>query len=305
MSALARNEIIQDARARSPEAIPILLAAWSSARLFGRATELGEEQYELLRRIGLTLIDHPPTAKDASLTPFDLILSDVMSADQGELEHLPALVISSASLVSAFDFVAATYAKRATDWAHLSYRPAGGVQATAAAEAPRPALFLDRDGTIIDLVPYITDPALVALKSGIVDLIRWARSAGYVTVCVTNQSGIGRQYYTWAEFDAVQAEMNRQLGSFGISLEASFAAGYHAESDIAEGHYGSGLRKPSPGMLVWASRLMNLDLANSIMIGDSDVDVGAGLRAGCRHVFQIGVDKTLAQILEELRRAHD
>ena len=89
-----------------------------------------------------------------------------------------------------------------------------------------PALFLDRDGTLIDLVPYLADPDGVRLIDDAVELIRSANTAGWAVVVVTNQSGVGRGLYEWSDVEAVQERMFALLKEAGARVDASYAAGH-------------------------------------------------------------------------------
>ena len=134
------------------------------------------------------------------------------------------------------------------------------------------AVFLDRDGTLMTDVEYCGDPARVAVFPGAADALSRLRARGYLLVMVSNQSGIGRGYFTEEDFRRVQAEVARQLGAAG-RLDAT----YHCP-DRPEG--ASARRKPGPGMLFDAAADLRLDLARSFIVGDSRADVEAGKRAG-------------------------
>ena len=149
-------------------------------------------------------------------------------------------------------------------------------------EAPRsrPALFLDRDGTLIELVPYLSDPAGVALIAGGVRSARAANEAGWALIIVTNQSGVGRGLYRWEDVDAVQARLYEMLAQAGVRIDAAYAAG-HAPRD-AGGPARSAWRKPAPGMFFRARDDLGIDLAASAICGDGAHDLAAGKAAGLR-----------------------
>lgn len=142
----------------------------------------------------------------------------------------------------------------------------------------RPALFLDRDGTLIQLVDYLSDPAEVVLIESAVSDIRRANEDGHAAVIVTNQSGIGRGYYDWGAFQAVQVRLLALLEAAGVRIDAVYACP-HPPPD-AGGPDHSPFRKPAPGMLTRAAENLSLDLAQSIIIGDSVSDLAAGKAAG-------------------------
>ena len=144
--------------------------------------------------------------------------------------------------------------------------------------AGRPALFLDRDGTLIDLVDYLSDPEDVVLVGAAVAAIRAANAAGSAVIVVTNQSGIGRGSYGWAALEAVQARLYELLAAVDAVVDAAYACP-HAPPD-AGGPQNSLYRKPAPGMLLRAGADLQLDLANSRIVGDAVSDLAAGKAAG-------------------------
>ncbi|MGB0630877.1 MAG: D-glycero-alpha-D-manno-heptose-1,7-bisphosphate 7-phosphatase [Alphaproteobacteria bacterium] len=142
----------------------------------------------------------------------------------------------------------------------------------------RPALFLDRDGTVIELVEYLSDPAAVVLVEATLPDIRRANADSHAVVIVTNQSGVGRGYFGWEAFRAVQARLQELLSVAGVSVDATYACP-HPPPD-AGGPDNSRYRKPAPGMLIRAAEDLHLDLSRSCIIGDSVSDLAAGKAAG-------------------------
>jgi D,D-heptose 1,7-bisphosphate phosphatase len=156
----------------------------------------------------------------------------------------------------------------------------------AATENLRPAVFLDRDGTLIEHVHYLSDPAHVRLLSGAAEALSRLRRAGFACVLVTNQSAIGRGMITEARLHEIHAEMNRQLAARGTALDAIYYCPDIPAGDdrtVVENHN----RKPGPGMLLQAAAELGLDLAASWMVGDLVSDVLAGLNAGCRSILVV------------------
>ncbi len=144
------------------------------------------------------------------------------------------------------------------------------------AGAPRPAIFLDRDGTLIELVEYLSAPEKVRLIEPAVALIRAANARDWPVVVITNQSGIGRGLYGWNDFAAVQTRLLTLLEAANCVLDAVMACPALPDSNAP-------CRKPNPGMLLSAARLLPIDLASSWIAGDSAIDLDAGKRAGLRH----------------------
>jgi D-glycero-D-manno-heptose 1,7-bisphosphate phosphatase len=154
-------------------------------------------------------------------------------------------------------------------------------RAYAAPVDDRPTLFLDRDGVLVEEVDYLGRVEDVRLLAGVADLLEHARSRGFMVGVVTNQAGIGRGYYSWADFEAVQAEIARQIGAGDAPFDFIAASGCHPEAVAPELRVdGHPWRKPQPGMLLHAADALGLDLSRSVMVGDHVTDMQAGAAAG-------------------------
>ena len=149
----------------------------------------------------------------------------------------------------------------------------------------RKAVFLDRDGTIIEDREYLGTPSGVAMLAGVELAIKSLKQAGYVLVVVSNQSGVARGMFTAEDVQLVNAELQRQLEQRGAGLDAYYFCPYHPEGRVPEYAQESDLRKPKPGMLLQAAEDLDIDLSASWMVGDSARDVEAGRAAGCRTVW--------------------
>jgi len=145
-----------------------------------------------------------------------------------------------------------------------------------------PAVFFDRDGTLMEEVNYCADPGLVRLFPGTGDALRRLRARGFLIVIVTNQSGIGRGLLTEAQYHAVQAELIRQLGTAEPAGGPLIAASYFCPDAPPSP---SPRRKPEPGMVFEAARDLDIDLTRSWFIGDKSADIECGRRAGCRTIL--------------------
>ncbi len=144
----------------------------------------------------------------------------------------------------------------------------------------RPALFLDRDGVVVEEVGYLSRPQDVVLEAGAAEAISAYNRAGVPVVLVTNQSGVARGYFDWPAFEAVQAALAERLRVEGGHLDAVFACGYH-ESGVAElAVRDHPWRKPAPGMFLAAAERLGLDLSRSLIVGDRAQDLAAGRSAG-------------------------
>jgi D-glycero-D-manno-heptose 1,7-bisphosphate phosphatase len=139
----------------------------------------------------------------------------------------------------------------------------------------RRAIFLDRDGTLMEEVNYCNDPATVQAIPGAGETLALLREQGWLTVIVTNQSGLAKGLITPAQYEAVNAELLHQLGG---GIDAIYFCADHPETPTER-------RKPQPGMLLEAAADLEIDLSSSWMIGDKPIDVECGRNAGCRTVL--------------------
>ena len=146
------------------------------------------------------------------------------------------------------------------------------------AEAKSPAVFFDRDGTLMEDVDYCSDPAKVFPHPGVHDSLRRLKAAGFKNIIITNQSGIGRGYMTLEQYRAVEAEVTRQIGA--ELIEATYFCPDAPWEDSTR-------RKPQPGMVLEAAADHGIDLARSFFVGDKASDIECGRRAGTRTVFVI------------------
>ena len=151
----------------------------------------------------------------------------------------------------------------------------------------RPAVFLDRDGTIVEDPGYIADPDQVRLLPQAAEAIRRFISSGYVVIVVSNQSGIARGLFAEADLSKVHARLEELLEAQGVSLGGAYYCPYldGPEAKVEAYRRDSDLRKPRPGMLLQAAREHEIDLRLSWMIGDSPSDIEAGRRAGCQTIL--------------------
>jgi D-glycero-D-manno-heptose 1,7-bisphosphate phosphatase len=148
-----------------------------------------------------------------------------------------------------------------------------------------PAVFVDRDGTIIENVDYCSDPKQVRIFPGVPEAFRRLKSNGFKLIIITNQSGIGRGFFTIEQYRAVEAEVLRQLGD-GL-IDATYFC-----PDVP-GQYSS-CRKPAPGMILQAAQEHGIDLSRSFFIGDKEIDAECGRNAGVRTIrVQTGLQRDM------------
>lgn len=144
--------------------------------------------------------------------------------------------------------------------------------------ARRPAVFLDRDGTLIEDPGYLADPAGVVLLPGVVEALDALTRLGFLRIVVTNQSGIGQGRFTEADFDAVQREVERQLGAHGVTLDATYHCPHRREDGCA-------CRKPGTALHREAAARFDIDLAASWCVGDRPGDLLPARALGGRAVL--------------------
>jgi len=153
--------------------------------------------------------------------------------------------------------------------------------------AGRPALFLDRDGAVIEETEYLSRVEDIKFIPGAAKVIEAANKRGIAVVMVTNQAGIGRGYYAWADFKAVQDAIIAALAADGAALDAVYACAHHPQGQGAFAHPDHPARKPNPGMLLQAATDLSLDLKQSWLVGDKAIDIEAAKRAGLAGALQV------------------
>lgn len=150
------------------------------------------------------------------------------------------------------------------------------------------ALFLDRDGVINVDTGYAHRPEQIQFVDHIFELVAAATARGYKVFVITNQAGIGRGYYTEADFHALTAWIHEQFAQAGGRIEHTYFCQHHPEHGVGEYRVNCGCRKPEPGMLLQAARDYDIDLAHSIFVGDKLTDMQAGQRAGVGTLLYLG-----------------
>lgn len=164
---------------------------------------------------------------------------------------------------------------------------------TAAPDDPalKPALFLDRDGVLNEDRGFVSRWEDFHWIAGAQAVVRTFNEAGWIVVVVTNQSGVGRGYYTEAEMHALHARMVEELAAVGGRIDAFYFAPHHPEAPLeVYRHPDPPDRKPNPGMILRALEDFPIDKSRSLLIGDKPSDLEAALRAGVRGVLFEGGD---------------
>lgn len=165
---------------------------------------------------------------------------------------------------------------------------------------PNRAAFLDRDGTIIKDTGFIRDPDQVELLHGVGPALAELKRLGFLLVVISNQSGIGRGIIMPDEAERVHERMVELLAEGGVILDAAYYCPHRPED-------GCRCRKPGIAHFERATLELDIDLAESIMVGDRDTDAQAGKAAGCRTILLN--DESFAsdwqELVQAIRSAHD
>ena len=160
-------------------------------------------------------------------------------------------------------------------------------------DALSPAVFIDRDDTVMQDCGYCSDPKDVRIFPGVPEALRRLKSNGFKLIIITNQSGIGRGLFTLDQYRAVESEVLRQLGN-GL-IDATYFC-----PDVPGQH--STRRKPAPGMIIEATREHQIDLSRSFLIGDKEIDVECAHNAGVRGIrVQTGLQRDMTGSLADWR----
>jgi len=148
-----------------------------------------------------------------------------------------------------------------------------------------PAIFLDRDGTLVHPRHYPTQPDDMVMFEGLGPILSELQQAGFRLVLITNQSGIARGLLNESQLERIHERIRELLELHAVSLDGVYYCPHHVDGVIPSLSKACSCRKPSPGMLLRAIDELGLDPQRSWMIGDILDDVEAGNRAGCRTVL--------------------
>jgi D-glycero-D-manno-heptose 1,7-bisphosphate phosphatase len=140
------------------------------------------------------------------------------------------------------------------------------------------ALFLDRDGVLIEYVPYLSRPEQVRIPEGAGEALKKWQDAGYLLIVITNQSGIGRGYFTLQDVEAVHLRMCEEYEKFGVKFKDLFLCPHHPSSQCI-------CRKPSPYMVQESAIKYSIDLSQSFFVGDAPSDIECAVNAGCQPIL--------------------
>ena len=152
------------------------------------------------------------------------------------------------------------------------------------------AVFLDRDGTIIEDVSYLDGCSKIKFLPRVSEAIKLLNENGFRVIVTTNQSGVARGYFTEETLREINRYIEESLAKQGALIDKTYYCPHHIEGIIEEYRKECHCRKPSPGMIEKAMREFGIDSKSSFVIGDKISDIEAGRRAGCKTILLIGED---------------
>ncbi len=163
----------------------------------------------------------------------------------------------------------------------------------------RPAVFLDRDGTLNEEVEFLRTPGELVLIPGAAAAVRALNDLGIATCVISNQSGVARGFLSEADLVPIHNELQRRLGLEGARLDRIYYCPHHPEAGLPPYNIVCDCRKPATGMLTRGERELGLDLSRSFVVGDRLVDIRAGKAVGAGTVLVLtGYGKTAVEECE-------
>jgi D-glycero-D-manno-heptose 1,7-bisphosphate phosphatase len=149
----------------------------------------------------------------------------------------------------------------------------------------RRVLFVDKDGTLIEDLPYNVDPVRVRFAPGARQAVRRLGEAGVELAVVTNQSGVARGYFSMSDLDRLRGHLEREIESLGCRFAGFYVCPHLPDGEVERFAVDCECRKPLPGLLLAAAAELGVDLRRSWFVGDTWMDVAAGQAAGCRSIL--------------------
>jgi D,D-heptose 1,7-bisphosphate phosphatase len=147
------------------------------------------------------------------------------------------------------------------------------------------AVFLDKDGTLVEDVPYNVNPDRILLTEGATEALQQLSEAGYLLIVISNQSGVARGFFPESALDAVTLRLQMLLQPFDVSFSGFYYCPHYPDGVVESYAIACQCRKPQPGLLLRAAQEHAIDLSQSWMVGDILHDVAAGRAAGCRTIL--------------------
>ncbi len=149
----------------------------------------------------------------------------------------------------------------------------------------RPAVFLDKDGTLLVDVPYNVNADCMHLYPEVPSVLARLREQGYLLIVISNQPGVALGYFDAATMESMVSALHEKLEACGVTLDGVYCCPHHPAGEVRQYAVECDCRKPRAGLLLRAAEDLDVDMQNSWMIGDILNDMEAGNRAGCRTVL--------------------
>jgi D-glycero-D-manno-heptose 1,7-bisphosphate phosphatase len=165
------------------------------------------------------------------------------------------------------------------------------------------AIFLDRDGVINEDNGYVSVVDDFEFIEGVIEALKKLKEKGYLLVIITNQSGIARGYFSEQQFNTLTEWMDWSLADRGVDLDGIYYCPHHAKHGIGEYKIDCDCRKPKAGMINEAVKELDIDLSQSILIGDKLSDIQAGIAAGINNNYLVRTGKEISEEGENLATA--
>ncbi|WP_413290382.1 D-glycero-alpha-D-manno-heptose-1,7-bisphosphate 7-phosphatase [Bdellovibrio sp. HCB337] len=167
-------------------------------------------------------------------------------------------------------------------------------------------LFLDRDGVIVHDIPYNTDLSKITLKPGIIELLKKAHAQGLWVTIVSNQSGLGRGYFSWTDYRKVHQKICQLLAAQGEWVDLALCAPFYEGTAFTQAKSRPHFRKPEVGMFKHAEEELGVSFPDSLMVGDSATDLIPAFHCGVRKLYLVTSEKQTGEIakLEEFKKTH-
>jgi D-glycero-D-manno-heptose 1,7-bisphosphate phosphatase len=157
------------------------------------------------------------------------------------------------------------------------------------------AAFIDRDGVINEDRAFVYRVEDFHFIRGSVAALRTLQSAGYLLVVITNQSGIARGMFTEAQYRELEAHMRARLSQEGVTLDCVQYCPHLPDAEVPQYRLDCDCRKPRPGMLLGAAALLDIDVSQSILVGDRRADIEAGHAAGVGRCYLVRSGKPVSE----------
>lgn len=165
------------------------------------------------------------------------------------------------------------------------------------------AIFLDRDGVVNIDNGYVSVVDDFEFIEGVIEALQKLKDKGYLLVIITNQSGIARGYFSEDQFNALTEWMDWSLADRGVDLDGIYYCPHHAEHGIGEYKIDCDCRKPKAGMINEAVKELDIDLSQSVLVGDKVSDIQAGIAAGIKNNYLVRTGKEITEQGENLATA--